>query len=440
MQKCKSQDFLTDILLEIANSIKDKSEIEKIILGDQNNPEDIIQVVSLAAGYPGICVFLGYMDKVFPEDGWDVVAHDYLTDLISLIQTNITYSLSLFNGLAGVLVALETCSRGGTRYTTIINQVLTLILENYKHYLSEDLLKLKKEGVSASEYDVISGWTGVGRTLLHFDQISNKGDFSLKKALHDIAEYLLLVSSIDTLSNKPNWVISNENLPLDTEKKAYKKGYFNSGMAHGISGVLAFLSILKKENYKIKNLELGIKNIQNWLLEKLKTHKGIHYIPNVIENEVVRNETFFNHRDAWCYGTPGVSRAIFLSGIALNDQRVKVQALELFKTFFSRDEKDRKIISPTICHGYAGILMLTLRMYKDTNDRFLAEKKHDILNEMLTFYSQLSFSKFNNYELISGKIVEEKKVGLLEGSTGIALVLISFIFDQDSWDKVFLIS
>lgn len=72
--------------------------------------------------------------------------------------------------------------------------------------------------------------------------------------------------------------------------------------------------------------------------------------------------------------------------------------------------------------------------------RFLAEKKHDILNEMLTFYSQLSFSKFNNYELINGKIVEEKKVGLLEGSTGIALVLISFIFDQDSWDKVFLIS
>lgn len=53
--------------------------------------------------------------------------------------------------------------------------------------------------------------------------------------------------------------------------------------------------------------------------------------------------------------------------------------------------------------------MLTLRMYKDTNDRFLADKMHDILNEMLTFYSQLNFSKFNNYELISGKIVEEKK-------------------------------
>lgn len=84
--------------------------------------------------------------------------------------------------------------------------------------------------------------------------------------------------------------------------------------------------------------------------------------------------------------------------------------------------------------------MLTLRMYKDTNDRFLADKMHDILNEMLTFYSQLNFSKFNNYELISGKIVEEKKVGLLEGSTGIALVLISFIFGQDSWDKIFLIS
>lgn len=68
--------------------------------------------------------------------------------------------------------------------------------------------------------------------------------------MHDIAEYLLLVSSIDTLSNMPNWLISNENLPLDIEKKTYKKGYFNSGMAHGISGVLAFLSILKKKTIK----------------------------------------------------------------------------------------------------------------------------------------------------------------------------------------------
>nr|MDH3083083.1 hypothetical protein [Bacillus subtilis]WGD87424.1 hypothetical protein P5656_14575 [Bacillus subtilis] len=48
MQKCKNQDFLTDILLDIANSIKDKSETEKIILGDQNNPEDILEIVSLA--------------------------------------------------------------------------------------------------------------------------------------------------------------------------------------------------------------------------------------------------------------------------------------------------------------------------------------------------------------------------------------------------------
>lgn len=187
-------------------------------------------------------------------------------------------------------------------------------------------------------------------------------------------------------------------------------------------------------------------NMAEWLISKRKIIKqGIIWpswvsfdeeIQNDIDN--VKGENEIQYRDAWCYGTAGVCRSIYLASKALDNKSYSEIAKEGFKAIFERDVEDWNLDGATFCHGYAGLLQMANRMLIDTQDTLYAELINKVSDEIIKLADETNPFVFKDFEGAN----HIDKAGLLDGSAGIALSLISTInIDKEfSWDNCFLIS
>ena len=83
-------------------------------------------------------------------------------------------------------------------------------------------------------------------------------------------------------------------------------------------------------------------------------------------------------RAAWCYGAPGVARALWLAGVARDRPDWRNLAIEAMEAVYRRPIAARQIDSPTFCHGVAGLLQVTLRFANDTRLPVFAEAAADL--------------------------------------------------------------
>src|SRR5207253_2631831 len=107
----------------------------------------------------------------------------------------------------------------------------------------------------------------------------------------------------------------------------------------------------------------AIDRIAGWLTEqRLEDEWGITW-PDVAP---LGDEKPAPARSAWCYGAPGVARALWLAGEALGERSHRELAVEAMAAVYRRPMATRRIDSPTFCHGVAGLLQITLRFLQDT--------------------------------------------------------------------------
>lgn len=177
------------------------------------------------------------------------------------------------------------------------------------------------------------------------------------------------------------------------------------------------------------NLLLHFLEIPFW---QAKHFQEEHLIDNV------KGENEIQYRDAWCYGTAGVCRSIYLASKALDNKLYGEIAKEGFKAIFERDVEDWNLDGATFCHGYAGLLQMANRMFIDTQDTLYAELINKVSNEIIKLADENNPFIFKDFEGMN----HIDKAGLLDGSAGIALSLISTVnLDKEfSWDNCFLIS
>ncbi|MFE0821468.1 lanthionine synthetase LanC family protein [Streptomyces sp. NPDC058847] len=127
---------------------------------------------------------------------------------------------------------------------------------------------------------------------------------------------------------------------------------------------------------------------------------------------------------AWCYGAPGVSRALQLAGRALG--RADFSDL-------ARASVDRLLVLPrsawgiddhALCHGWAGALHLLGRLDEAWQDPRLAELRDAIAAELVSaFDPALPFGlRFTMTKVPFGSDVS----GYLDGAAGVALALDSY--------------
>jgi hypothetical protein len=105
---------------------------------------------------------------------------------------------------------------------------------------------------------------------------------------------------------------------MDFYRQHFPGGYFNCGMAHGLPGLLAALSLAHIQGYAYPDLREALVYMSDWLLGHcIYDARGINW-PGGIPLEVAHNPVALSALtgtwSAWCYGAPGVSRSLWLTG------------------------------------------------------------------------------------------------------------------------------
>jgi hypothetical protein len=143
-------------------------------------------------------------------------------------------------------------------------------------------------------------------------------------------------------------------------------------------------------------------------------------------------------RAAWCYGAPGVARALWLAGVARQRSEWRDVAVEAMEAVYRRPVAARHIDSPTLCHGVAGLLQITLRFAHDTRLPVFTEAAIDLFEWLYGAYEPDSLLGYRNWEP-GGTRVDQP--GLLDGAPGVLLTLLAACTDvEPSWDRAFLLA
>ena len=143
-------------------------------------------------------------------------------------------------------------------------------------------------------------------------------------------------------------------------------------------------------------------------------------------------------RTAWCYGSPGIARSLWLAGRALDDPDYQDLAVAAMEAVYRRPLSARHIDSPTFCHGVAGLRQITLRFAHDSGLSLFIEAGRALHGQLMEAYEPGSLLGYRNLEP-GGRRIDQP--GLLDGAPGVAMVLLAAASPvEPEWDRLFLLS
>ena len=141
-------------------------------------------------------------------------------------------------------------------------------------------------------------------------------------------------------------------------------------------------------------------------------------------------------RAGWCYGSPGVTRAIWLAGIALDRADWCELAVAAMKAVYRRPADIRQITTPSLCHGTAGLLQVSLRFYHDTHDPDFADQVAVLTSELLE-----AFDPEQPFGFVNPERDDDDNPGFLDGAAGVAATLLAVATEvPPTWDQALLIA
>ncbi|MGG6448282.1 lanthionine synthetase C family protein [Pseudobacillus badius] len=436
----KRQKEIEEIIFNVANKLKDPYKLKE--LGKRKDGTSTFFPITLSHGYPGTIIFFTELDRQFPNENWDLVAHEHFLALEKELQNIPIYNISLFTGLTGITFATFMASRNRERYNKFLSQLESLLYKNIDNFIQQSTESwLKSNSAKASMFDVIGGLSGIGRYLLLSNQNGKHTQYIIK-----INEFLIKLTNKVTVRGirVPGWYVSSENLGSPNLEKIFPQGNFNYGLAHGISGPLAFLAISLTQGIKTNGQVEAIELILDWLLSmEEKDQYGAYWRGRVAFEEYTNgllSEEKDIPRESWCYGTPGILRAMYLAGKAINDKTVIQKTFDDFKTIYRRPSKNWGLESPIFCHGKAGLLQITLTMEEDNPKNEFLNDIIFLTDKLIKQYNVHSIFGYQDIEPIDGQKSYIDKAGILEGVAGIALSLLSLVKTRETlWDCAFLL-
>lgn len=392
---------------------------------------------SVAQGYAGLALLWSYLDALSPEEGWDVTAREHLELAVRDAETHFNLPTGLFSGLSGMAFSAWQLSRQGTRYRRLLSS-LDQEIAAQSLPLADSVRA--QHGVNVGDFDVISGLSGIGAYLL-----CRRHEPGVEAALSGVVQALLHLGGEE--DGVPRWHTPIQHLWDEEVQKLYPHGNLNCGLAHGIPGPLAFLALAHRAGVESPGLPEGIARLADWLCQnRLDDSWGVNWptaTPLVetegrLEAPPAAATAEGTSRCAWCYGSPGIARALWLAGEALDRDEYRDLAVAAMEAIFRRPIMERRIDSPTFCHGIAGLLQITLRFAHDTGQAVFIEQSCALVRQILASYQPESLLGFRNLEVPGS---ETDQPGLLDGAPGVALVLLAAATGvEPTWDRLFLLS
>jgi class I lanthipeptide synthase len=354
--------------------------------------------------------------------GWDV-AHSWLKAAVSG-GVRAGDDAGLYNGAPAVALALRAASAGASdRYSRAL-EVLDRSVSRLAHRRVDHAAARIARGAlpALAEYDVINGLSGIGAYLL----FRSPGDGAFERLLF----YLVQLTEPLRVDGEllPGWWTGHD--PHFGYSTHYLRGHGNFGMAHGVAGPLALLSLALLHGHSIDGQREAIERICAWLDMWRQQHEAGPWWPQWITDHERRTGHLVQRkpgRPSWCYGTPGVARAQQLAGLASGDLMRTQTAERAIAGCLSDPEQLDRIVDVTLCHGWAGLFVTAWRAAENASTSAIAERL-PIARKLLIQHAAPGAGD---------------GIGLLEGDAGLALavhIAEHHLSPISGWDRCLLIS
>jgi hypothetical protein len=422
------------IAREVAARCTDPQRLAKAIEAASRQtafPEVVAwQTSAVAEGDAGLALMCGYLDGCFPDSGWDAIAHEFLVGAARAAEREALPS-GIFSGLAGLAFATWALARRGARYQRLLAQLDAALLPQAAALAAST--RRGSGGTAVGQLDAISGLSGIGAYLL-----VRREQPHVEEVLEQVLSALAELTEED--GGLPRWHTPPELMGGDDAMaREFPGGCLNCGLAHGIPGPLALLALAAREDVVVQGQERALRRIVDWLAEHRADDAWGPNWPSAVP--VLADDgagPLLPTRSAWCYGSPGVARALWLAGDALGDPAPQELAVEAMAAVYRRPVPERRIDSPTFCHGVAGLLQITLRFAQDTMLPLFGEAAGALATQLLDAYDPDRLLGFTSLEPEGNRV---DRAGLLDGAPGVALVLLAAATDvEPTWDRLFLLA
>jgi len=386
--------------------------------------------LSVAQGDLGQALLCGQLHQVDPQAGWDRTGAPLAGSAAALLRRGVRPGMGSVGGSSGVAFVARRLKDAN----------LHPQLPHLDAVIAQDALGTAarirgRHGIPVSSFDQISGLSGVLLCALPNES----------QPAAPVTPFLLkaLAALATEDGQPPAWYTPPEQLYDDEQRHYYPFGNLNLGLAHGIPGPLAALAVAVRLGLGGDETRAAVGRLGDWLAFHATAGDAgpgwesvVTLVPGAdgLSEEPPRGVG----RDAWCYGTPGAARALFLAGEALDRPDWRELAIEAMASVYRRPVAQRGIDSPTFCHGVAGLLQITLRFHHDTGLPLFADAATALTRQILDTVELDRPMGIANLEPEDNKVDQP---GMLDGASGVSLALLSASSEvEPTWDRMFALS
>lgn len=376
---------------------------------------------SLPSGLAGMAILYTYLAVAKPSQGHEDTAVKLIERAIDLTAEAPPWR-ALHGGYTGVAWAVE--------------HMRGRVLDPDNDDLNEEIVEVLLEQLAADtweegDYDLISGLVGIG--VFALERLPHpSGRALLERVIYHLKGLAREVPGGVTWFTPPSHVGPRQ-------RGEYPDGYYNLGVAHGVPGVTALLSLALRAGVGSETAEELTRASVAWILSQRSVGQPGWEFPSWVSP----GAPAAGSRTAWCYGDAGVAASLFHAGQAIDEQTWVRQSTTVAREAAGRPHELTGVADGGLCHGCAGLAHIFNRFHQATEDTVLGEAASTWYQRLLRqrqpgrgvggFVALDTDADFN--------IIPSASPGLLIGASGVALGLLGALTPiEPGWDRAFLLS
>ncbi|MBZ4323278.1 lanthionine synthetase C family protein [Streptomyces huiliensis] len=289
------------------------------------------------------------------------------------------------------------------------------------------------------EFEVIRGLSGIGRHLL-------ARGAACEPELRAVLSHLVALASGDVVHaghRVPRWWALAT--PRKGREREFAAGHLNFGLAHGITGPLALLSLAWRQGVAVEGQREAIENLVGLLEQWAEPDgDGLRWPFHLSLEQWTggpRALGLSRQRPSWCYGAPGASRAVQLAALALDRPDWHALAHRSLLPLLERPVTDWGLEDAGLCHGTAGLLHILGLLGEHIDDARIPAVRDELAALTLAHYRE--DHRFGFRTAMTGSPLGADVPGFLEGAAGTALALDAYANGARAhagWDMALLVN
>lgn len=339
----------------------------------------------------------------------------------------------LIGGLAQLGIVVEFLSQYYAGYNDLLSELDSSLAKQAPVIADELNRQIDERELQISQYDLVSGVSGTAAYLLR----RTKSNAQLKQAAEALLNRLVYLAIPQ--GEIPKFAVAKRNVANYLSLEECGDYVVNCGLAHGIPGVLAVLSLAYSEGFVTEELKSAISRLTDWLIAIVDSASNCLWPRAVAIGRSPGSLQSSALPIAWCYGGLGVSRAIWLAASALQNPDYAQFSSTAFKmtsaAFFEQHEQSPW---PGLCHGTAGLLLMNTRFFNETTDSQFEKNSRKSVVRLLKSYDPRNRFGFKNLHSDS---TAEDDPSFMTGACGVALALLAASCQiKPTWDRILALS